>query len=113
MSNSFRLPVELQQVYKKKKTFTYTTSGATAETALTVSNFMEEGNKISIMIEDPAGGASGAGAYIEFDDTADSSAMLIPQDEGYFDDGISITSVISILRFNSTDVRIRGIVWGR
>jgi len=110
-TGNFRLVNELAQVYHKKQEFTYTTSSGSAEDALTLT--MEEGNKISIMVEDPAGGASGAGAYIAFDSDATSSKMLIPQDEGYFDDGIFIQDRISILRFTSTNVRIRGIVWGR
>ena len=52
-------------------------------------------------------------AYIEFDDDASTSSMYIPQDEGYFDDGIWIGSKISIIRGTSTNVRIRGIIWGR
>ena len=50
---------------------------------------------------------------IEFDDDASTSSMYIPQDEGYFDDGIWIGSKVSIIRATSTNVRFRGIIWGR
>ena len=39
--------------------------------------------------------------------------MHAPQDEGYFDDSIYIGSKISVLRASGTDVRVRGIIWGR
>jgi len=38
--------------------------------------------------------------------------MLIPQDEGYFDDAIYISNKITIMRAGSTNARIRGIAWG-
>ena len=52
-------------------------------------------------------------AYVEFDDDASATTMLIPQDEGYFDSDIYIGQRISIMRTSGTDVRIRGILWGR
>ena len=52
-------------------------------------------------------------AYVEFDDDATTSSMLVPENEGYFDDGIWIGTKISIKRAGSTNVRIRGIIWGR
>ena len=67
---------------------------------------MEECNKVSFVVES-------ADAYIAFDETATSSSMLIPQNEGYFDDGIWIGTKISIIRAGSTNARIRGIIWGR
>jgi hypothetical protein len=67
---------------------------------------MEEANRVSLVVEL-------GDAYIEFDDDASTSSMYIPQDEGYFDDGIWIGSKISIIRGTSTNVRIRGIIWGR
>ena len=39
--------------------------------------------------------------------------MMIPQDEGYFDSDIYVGTKISILRATGTNVRIRGILWGR
>jgi hypothetical protein len=67
---------------------------------------MGEANKVSFVVES-------ADAYIEFDDDATTSSMLIPQNEGYFDEGIWFNTKISILRTASTNVRIRGIIWGR
>ena len=52
---------------------------------------MEEANKVSFVVEL-------ADAYIEFDGDATSSSMLIPQNEGYFDEGIWFNSKISIIR---------------
>ena len=52
-------------------------------------------------------------AYIEFDADATTSSMLVPQDEGYFDDSIYIGTKISVLRKDSTNARVRGIIWGR
>ena len=67
---------------------------------------MEEANKVSLVVEL-------GDVYLEFDDDATSSSMFIPQDEGYFDDGIWIGSKISVLKSGSGNARIRGIIWGR
>ena len=100
----FRQEIELLQQYSKHKAFTYTTTSSSAEEAVTLG--MSEANKISFVVEL-------ADAYIEFDDDATTSSMLIPQNEGYFDDGIWIGTKISIKRASSTNARIRGIIWGR
>ena len=100
----FRQEIELLQQYSKHKSFTYTTTSSSAEDAVALA--MSEANKISFVVEL-------ADAYIEFDDDATTSSMLIPQNEGYFDDGIWIGTKISIKRAASVDVRIRGIIWGR
>ena len=102
----WRQEVELLQHYSRHKTFTHTTTSANAETVVNVDGLMEECNKVSFIVEL-------GDAYIEFDDDATSSAMLIPQDEGYFDEDIYIGTKISIIRASGTNVRIRGIVWGR
>lgn len=102
----WRQEIELLQNYGKHKTFTFTTSGSSAEDAVTLSGIMGEANKVSFVVES-------ADAYIEFDDDATTSSMLIPQNEGYFDEGIWFNTKISILRTASTNVRIRGIIWGR
>ena len=102
----WRQEIELIQNYPKHKTFTYTTTSADAETAIDVSAAMEECNKVSFIVET-------GDAYIEFDGDATTSAMLIPANEGYFDDSIYIGSKISIIRSGSTNARIRGIIWGR
>ena len=102
----WRQEIELLQNYSRHKTFTVTTSGATAETVVDISSLMEECNKISFVVEL-------ADAYVEFDGDATTSSMLIPQDEGYFDDSVYIGSKISIIRAGSTNDRILGIDWGR
>ena len=102
----WRQEIELIQNYSRHKTFTVTTSGASAETAVDISSLMEECNKVSFVVEL-------ADAYVEFDADATTSSMLIPQDEGYFDDSVYIGTKISFIRVGSTNARIRGIVWGR
>ena len=102
----WRQEIELLQHYSRHKTFTHTTTSANAETVVDVDGLMEECNKVSFIVEL-------GDAYIEFDDDATTSAMLIPQDEGYFDEDIYIGTKISIIRASGTNVRIRGIVWGR
>lgn len=106
MAKLFRQEIELLQNYGKHKTFTHTTSGSSAETALDIAANFEEVNKISFVVEL-------GDAYVAFDETATTSNMLIPQNEGYFDEGIWIATSISIIRSTSTNVRIRGICWGR
>ena len=98
--------IELLQNYPKHKTFTFTTSSSDAEDAVTLSGSMEECNKVSFIVEL-------ADAYVEFDGTASSSTMLIPENEGYFDDSIWFGTNLSVKRTASTNVRIRGILWGR
>jgi len=102
----WRQEIELLQNYSKHKVFTFTTSGSAAEDAVTLVGSMEEANKVSFVVEL-------GDAYVEFDGTATSSSMLIPENEGYFDEGVWIGTKISIIRASSTNVRIRGIVWGR
>ena len=102
----WRQEIELLQNYSKHKTFTFTTSSGSAENALLLAGSMEECNKVSFVVET-------ADAYIAFDETATTSSMLIPQNEGYFDDGIWLGTNISIIRAGSTNARIRGIIWGR
>ena len=100
----FRQEIELLQQYSKHKAFTFTTSSSSAEDAVTLT--MSEANKVSFVVEL-------ADAYVEFDDDATTSSMLVPENEGYFDDGIWIGTKISIKRAGSTNARIRGIIWGR
>ena len=102
----WRNEIELLQNYPKNKTFTYTTSSANAETAVDITTAMEECNKVSFVVESAA-------AYIAFDEDASTSTMLVPQDEGYFDDSVYVGTKISIKREGSTNARIRGIIWGR
>ena len=102
----WRQEIELLQNYPKHKTFTFTTSSSSAEDSVTLAGNMEECNKVSFIVET-------ADAYIEFDDDATTSSMLIPANEGYFDDSVWIGTKISIIRSGSTNARIRGILWGR
>ena len=102
----FRQEIELLQQYSKHKAFTFTTSSSSAEDAVALAGVMAEANKISFVVQL-------ADAYVEFDDDATTSSMLVPQNEGYFDDGIWIGTKISIKRAGSTNARIRGIIWGR
>ena len=102
----WRQEIELLQNYSKHKTFTVTTSSANATTVVDLSGLMEECNKVSLIVEL-------ADAYVEFDGDATTTSMLIPQDEGYFDDSVYIGSKISIIRAGDVDARVRGIIWGR
>lgn len=102
----WRQEIELLQNYTQHKAFTYTTTTGSAEDAVVLAGSMEECNKVSLVVEDGA-------AYIEFDGDATTSTMYIPQDEGYFDDAVWFGTNISILRATSTNVKIRGILWGR
>ena len=102
----WRQEIELLQNYSKNKTFTVSTTGASAETAVDITTAMQECNKVSFIVENGP-------AYIAFDEDATTSTMLVPQDEGYFDDSVYIGSKISILRASNTNARIRGIIWGR
>ena len=102
----WRQEIELIQNYPKHKTFTFTTSSGSAEDAVSLAGNMEECNKVSFIVET-------GDAYIEFDGTATSSSMLIPANEGYFDDSIWFGTKISVKRASGTNVRIRGILWGR
>ena len=105
-SSPWRQEIELLQNYSKHKTFTVTTSDANATDVVTLSGNMEEANKISLVVET-------GDAYIEFDDDATTSSMYVPADEGYYDTDIWIGTKISVIRATSTNVRVRGIIWGR
>ena len=59
---NWRQEIELLQNYPKHKTFTFTTSSGSAETALNIAANFEEVNKISFVVEL-------ADAYIAFDET--------------------------------------------
>jgi uncharacterized protein (DUF1697 family) len=104
----WRQEIELLQNYPKHKSFTLTTSGSTVETVVSLAGNMQECNKVTFVVEL-------GDAWVRFDDDAakSSSDMFIPQNEGYFDDGIYIADKVTIIRDSSTNVRIRGIMWGR
>ena len=100
--------IELLQPYDQFKTFTLTTSGSTASTVLTVSDYMIEANKITIIVDRDY-------LYVNFggDATTDGTSMLVPAGTGYTEDGISFNGAISVIRANPTDGRIIGAIWGR
>ena len=102
----WRQEIELLQNYGKHKTFTVETDGTAAINVVVLSGNMEEANKVSLIVEL-------ADAYIEFDADATTSSMLVPQDEGYFDDSVYIGTKISVIRAGGTNARVRGIIWGR
>ena len=79
----WRQEIELLQNYSKNKTFTKSTSSGAAEIAVDVAAAMQECNKVSFVVENGP-------AYIAFDEDASTSTMLVPQDEGYFDDSVYI-----------------------
>ncbi len=106
MAKLWRQEIELAQSLGKHKTFTHTTTGSSAEDVVLLSGIMEECTRVSLVVET-------ADAYIEFDSDATTSSMLVPANEGYFDEGIYIGTKISIIRAGSTNARVRGIIWGR
>ena len=105
---ALRSSIELLQPYEKFKTFTLTTSGSTASTILTVSDYMIEANKITIIVDKDD-------LYVNLDGeaTTDGTSMLVPAGTGYTEDGISFSGDISVIRANLTNGRIIGAIWGR
>ena len=105
---ALRSSIELRQPYEKFKTFTLTTSGSTASTALTVSDYMIEANKITIIVD-----RDDLYVNLDGDATTDGTSMLVPAGTGYTEDGISFNGAISVIRANSSNGRIIGAIWGR
>ena len=105
---ALRSSIELLQPYEKFKTFTLTTSGSEASTILTVSDYMLEANKITIIVDKDD-------LYVNFDGeaTTDGTSMLVPAGTGYTEDGISFSGDISVIRANLTNGRVIGAIWGR
>ena len=106
--HNLRSFMELGQPYDNFKPFSFTTSGDSAETVLTVSSFMTEANNITLIVDK-------ADLYITFNGTAttDGTSMLIPAGTGYTDDGIQITGDISVIRSDQSNGRVTGAIWGR
>ena len=107
--HNLRSFIELDQPYDAFKPFSFTTSSSSAETVLTVSSFMTEANKITLIVDK-------ADLYINFGGTAttDGTSMLVPAGTGYTEEGIQITGPISVIRSDqSMDGRIIGAIWGR
>ena len=107
--HNLRSFIELDQPYDAFKPFSFTTSSSSAETVLTVSSFMTEANKITLIVDK-------ADLYINFGGTAttDGTSMLVPAGTGYTEEGIQITGPISVIRSDqSMNGRIIGAIWGR
>lgn len=100
--------IELAQPYTKFKPFTLTTSSADASTILTVSDYMEEANRITIVVDRDD-------LFVNFggDATTDGNSMLVPAGTGYTETGVSFNGTISVIRANQANGRIIGAIWGR
>ena len=103
-----RQTIELAQPYTKFKPFTLTTNSADASTILTVSDYMEEANRITIVVDRDD-------LYVNLgaDATTDGNSMLVPAGTGYTETGISFNGMISVIRANQANGRIIGAIWGR
>ena len=75
---ALRSSIELRQPFEKFKPFSLTTSGSAANTVLTVSDYMIEANKITIVVD-----RDDLYLNIGSDATTDGSSMLIPAGKGY------------------------------
>ena len=106
--HNIRSFIELGQPYDAFKPFSFTTSSSSAETVSTVSSFMTEANKITLIVDK-------ADLYINFNGTAttDGTSLLIPAGTGYTDEGIQITGPISVIRSDQSNGRVIGAIWGR
>lgn len=105
---ALRSQIELEQPLPSFRGFTATTADANAMTILTVSDLMEEANRITFVVEF-------GDMYINFGGTAtsDGTSMLVPAGTGYTEENIKITGIISVMRAGTTNSRIRGSIWGR
>ena len=103
-----RQTIELAQPYTKFKPFTLTTNSDEASTILTVSDYMEEANRITIVVDRDD-------LYVNLggDATTDGSSMLVPAGTGYTETGISFNGAISVVRANQANGRFIGAIWGR
>jgi|TARA_R110000824_G_scaffold4322_1_gene20938 hypothetical protein len=119
MTTNLRTEIELRQVYDKVVSFTRTTTGNTAEIVLTVSDYMEEANRVALLVEvQPlyvrfdGSAASGTGAAGDSDATI--LSLYMGAGQSYTETDIKITGTISIIVVTSgQNGRIRGTVWGR
>ena len=102
-----RAHADLMMPYDAFKPFYKTTSGTTAETVATVSSFMSEANRITLVVDK-------GDLYINFngDATDDGTSMLIPAGTGYTEQFIRLTGEISVMRAGNDNGRIIGAVWG-
>ena len=102
-----RSHADLLMPFDAFKPFYQTTSGATAETVITVSDHMVEANRITLI-------ADKADLYVNFngDATTDGTSMLVPAGTGYSDEFIRLSGQISIIRASNHNGRLIGAVWG-
>ena len=100
--------MELNQPHESFRPFSVTTSTDEATTVLNVSDYMEEANLITLVVDKND-------LYVNFgrDATTDGTSMLIPAGTGYSDTGISFKGSISVIRATSGNGRIVGAIWGR
>ena len=100
--------IDLRQPHESFRPFSLTTSTEDATTVLNVSDYMEEANLITFVVDKND-------LYVSMgkDATADGTSMLVPAGTGYSDTGISFKGVISVIRANPGNGRIVGAVWGR
>ena len=105
---SLRTNIELMQPLPNYRGFTKTTTDGNAVTVIDVAVVMEEGNRITFVVEL-------GDLYINFNGaaTSDGTSMLVPAGTGYTEEMIRITGLVSIMRVGTTNGRIRGAVWGR
>ena len=98
---------ERGQTLEKHVGFNLTTPGDGPRDAVVLIGKMTEGIKVSLVVDiNPL--------YIEFDEDATSSSMLIPAGAGYADTNIFIGKKISVMNVSpGQNGQIRGIIWGR
>ena len=111
----FRGDTETKQILGRKAAFTRNLSSDVSEVVLNLKGQMQEGTKVSIIVEQ-------ADAYINFDGAATKTAssdgtihsLLIPAGQGYSEENIFISSNITAINANAgSNARIRGFIWGR
>ena len=119
MTTNLRTDIELRQVYDKVVSFTRPTTGNTAEVVLTVSDYMEEANRIALVVEvQPLYvrfvGSTASGTGEAGDTNATILSLYIGAAQSYTETNVKITGTISIIVVTSgQNGRIRGTVWGR
>ena len=100
--------MDLRQPHESFRPFSLTTSSESATTVLNVSDYMEEVNLITFVVDKND-------LYVNLGGTAtdDGTSMLVPAGTGYSDTGISFKGPISVIRANPGNGRITGAIWGR
>lgn len=110
MPRQWKTAAEYYQNLERSYSFTYTFTADAAVDIATIATRMEEGLKVSIVVES-------ADAYVRFDGTAatdGTDSMLIPAGTGYSEDNIYIGTRISAINATvGSNARIRGCIWGR